>query len=640
MRPWILVSLLLALLALTLPALGQQRQQAPPTPYTPTTTEREKLDSLRRLLAERIEQGRRARLSPGLHGLLPDAEVFLQVAAMADRLRLYTSAAQVAQITRGLETGIERCALLEKGEAPWTTRPGRTVRGFVSRVDGSVQPYSVVLPADFRAGEVQSRRLDVVLHGRGPTEVSFLGQSEPANNRPPDQAFLELHPFGRANNGWRWAGETDVFEALEQVQRQYRIDPDRVILRGFSMGGHGAWHIGVHHPCRWAGVSPGAGFSETRKYARVTGPVPPYQEAAWHIYDAVDYALNLANTPFVTYGGDRDPQLQASLNMKAAAAREGLPLNLIIGPDTEHRYHPESLKQIMAELATYRRPAARTSVRFTTWTLKYNRCGFVRVDRLRRHYERAIVQAQIEGDTLRVTTLNVTGLTLEPLPPGIKAVAVDGVRLAASAPTLSLEMGADGWRPQAGDGGGRLRKQHGLQGPIDDAFTDRFVVVKGTGTPWNPAVQAHTDRTLTRFQDEWRLGFRGEVPVKMDTEVTEADWKDANLVLLGDPGSNRLLKRILGRLPLRWTRDRVVMNGREFGAGAVPVLIYPNPLNPRRYVVVNSGHTWGTAEILGSNVLLKPLLPDWAVLKPGADHAEVLAADFFDEEWGFGAGRL
>ena len=68
------------------------------------------------------------------------------------------------------------------------------------------------------------------------------------------------------------------------------------------------------------------------------------------------------------------------------------------------------------------------------------------------------------------------------------------------------------------------------------------------------------------------------------------------------------------------------------------VLIYPNPLNPRRYVVLNSGFTFREYDYL-NNARQVPKLPDWAVIdvrtppgprRPGA----VVAADFFGEDWG------
>jgi len=66
-----------------------------------------------------------------------------------------------------------------------------------------------------------------------------------------EQDYIELHPLGRVENGYRWAGETDIFEAIEAVCRQYSIDRDRIVLRGMSMGASGTWHLGLKHPARF-----------------------------------------------------------------------------------------------------------------------------------------------------------------------------------------------------------------------------------------------------------------------------------------------------------------------------------------------------------------------------------------------------
>src|SRR5438105_2830441 len=81
-----------------------------------------------------------------------------------------------------------------------------------------------------------------------------------------------------------------------------RIDHARIVLRGFSMGGAGTWHIGLHHPSRWVAMEAGAGFTDTRVYAKLK-EIPPYQASTLHIYDAMDYSLNAVNLPVVGYGG-------------------------------------------------------------------------------------------------------------------------------------------------------------------------------------------------------------------------------------------------------------------------------------------------------------------------------------------------
>src|SRR5262249_31357034 len=132
--------------------------------------------------------------------------------------------------------------------------------------------------------------------------------------------------------------------------------------------------------------------------------------------------------------------------------------------------------------------------------------------------------------------------------------------------------------------------------------------------------------------------FRGEVRVKDDTAVTEEEIAGNNLVLWGDPGANQVLSRIAGRLPIHWDPQAVRVGAQSYPADHhVPVMIYPNPLNPRRYVVLNSGFTFREYDYL-NNARQTPKLPDYAVIDinvpvssraPGA----VVTAGFFGERW-------
>jgi hypothetical protein len=125
--------------------------------------------------------------------------------------------------------------------------------------------------------------------------------------------------------------------------------------------------------------------------------------------------------------------------------------------------------------------------------------------------------------------------------------------------------------------------------------------------------------------------MRGDVRVKSDAEVTAADIANHNLILFGTPASNKLIGQIAGKLPIRWTNDAIVVGDKTFSAAEHTLaLIYPNPLNPRRYVVLNSGHTFGEKEFRGTNALLFPRLGDYAVLRRDGT---VVLAGLFNERW-------
>ncbi|HYM09785.1 MAG TPA: alpha/beta hydrolase-fold protein [Bryobacterales bacterium] len=601
-------------------------------PYKPTDAEKQQIRARLADLDRTLEVARNREPDDAL---LADAEVYRKAAQWILRFpeEFYTPA-YVANTLAALDRGLARAKLLAAGQSPWAKQKGRLVRAYRSRVDGSVQPYGLVIPDSYDGS--RPVRLDLVMHGKGATlnEVSFLAAHDSEQPVPPGQDFLQLDVFGRTNNAYRWAGETDVFEALESVRRRYNIDPRRIVLRGFSMGGAGAWHLGLHYPGLWAAVEAGAGFTETKRYAKPQGLPPeltPYQEAALHIYDAVDYALNAFNLPMVGYGGEIDPQLQASVNIREQLAREDLPLAdlrvlFLVGPHTPHRFHPDSKRESEEFIRRMLPQQTPDRLRFVTYTTRHNRCFWITVEGLERQYERAEVDAQRDSDGrhVTITTRNVSRLTLA----HPAKVTLDGQPIAAG-PLLFEKQGGQ-WKAASSTAG--LRKQHGLQGPIDDAFMEPFLCVRPTGKPWHPLANDYAQQTLDRFSQEFAKWLRGDVRVKDDTAVTPEDISNYNLVLFGDPGSNRLIGRIAGRLPIRWTRRSVVIAGQTFpAADHLPALIYPNPLNPKRYVVLNSGHTFHEKEFRGTNALLFPRLGDYAVID--AKSGEAALAGLFGVRW-------
>jgi len=141
-------------------------------------------------------------------------------------------------------------------------------------------------------------------------------------------------------------------------------------------------------------------------------------------------------------------------------------------------------------------------------------------------------------------------------------------------------------------------------------------------------------RMLEVFDRRYRLAYRGRLPVKDDKDVTEADFAKYNVVLFGDPGSNLWIGRMNGKLPVNWTKESVAFGGHSFPAAeSVPAFIYPNPMSPSKYVVVNSGLTADWQDWAGDHPT--PQLGDFAVMKvkPGSEEPAVAYAGLFDESW-------
>lgn len=591
---------------------------------------------------------------------LPDVQVFHKAVHDALKYDEIYDKREIAIARRLVKLGMDRAAALREGKIPWNTQTGLVVRGYKSRIDDSIQPYGLVVPATYQPQAAHQHRLDFWCHGRGEklTELSFINGrlNSPGEFTPPD-AFV-LHLYGRYCCANKLAGEVDMLEAYDHVRKHYPIDENRLVMRGFSMGGAACWQFAVHYAGMFAAAAPGAGFSETPEFLKVfqREKVQPtwYEKKLWNMYDCPGYVINLFNCPTIAYSGEIDSQKQAANVMAKAFESEGMHLTHLIGPKTAHTYEKntkaELNKQIDAIVAKGRDPLPK-KIRFATYTLRYNQQLWLTVDGLEEHWSQARVEAEIADNNIKATTKNVAALTFtfransNPLTGNAPKIEIDSqtLNLGAMSPNTArvvrLAKTGGKWNIASTLADGQLHKRHGLQGPIDDAFLDRFIMVAPTGTPWymTTGVWEHLERE--HAIDHWRRQFRGEAIVKKDIEITDADIASSNLIIWGDPSSNKLLAKIMDKLPFSWNSKTVKFAGKEYGANDhMPVMIYPNPLNPKKYVVLNSGFTFREYDYL-NNARQVPKLPDWAIVVAGPDSmtskgpGKIADAGFFDETW-------
>ena len=424
----------------------------------------------------------------------------------------------------------------------------------------------------------------------------------------------------------------------------------------------------THYADRWFAANPGAGFSETPRFLNVfqdeTLTPKPWEKTLWNLYDCDKWARNLAHCPTIAYSGEVDRQKQAADVMEEALAKHGIRLRHIIGAGMGHRYDDASkaiVEDVLNTLADKGREVS-SHVTFETSTLKYNRMQWIQVNGLKQHFTPAQVEARHfrgksgESSTFFIEFIalqNVTDVSVS-LPAGtisgptsaadIRWRIRDGEEprriMASSDGSVSLRIRLDSagvWRQVDSDPDG-LTKRHNLQGPIDDALMDSFVFVRPTGTAANEAAGKWATSELDRAIEHWRRHFRGDARVIDDTDVTDELAQQANLILWGDPSSNSVMAKIADKLPIQWNKDTITVGDNVYSsANHAPVLIYPNPMNPGRYVVLNSSFTFREYAYL-NNARQVPMLPDWAIINldtpagtvwPG----EVVDADFFDETW-------
>tara|TARA_Y100001960_G_C14724753_1_gene854325 strand:- start:997 stop:1893 length:897 start_codon:yes stop_codon:yes gene_type:complete len=91
---------------------------------------------------------------------------------------------------------------------------------------------------------------------------------------------------------WSANAEKLVLDLINQIQKKYPIDNNRVFLSGLSNGAIGAFWIGMNHPDRFAGIAPIAGGITER---------------------LMRFLVNLRNTPIYIIHGKSDPIFPVTL---------------------------------------------------------------------------------------------------------------------------------------------------------------------------------------------------------------------------------------------------------------------------------------------------------------------------------------
>ena len=600
-------------------------------------------------------------LAPRSKTLIPDAEIYynaVRYALVHDQFYRDKKPNEFDVAAKLLETGKRRARLLKNGETPWTRQTGLVVRGYISEVDGSVQPYGLEIPDTYDFDGSDDQRLDIWYHGRGNTlsEIKFLNDRETSPGKFQSPSTIIIHPFGRYCNANKFVGEIDTFEAVESVSERYRIDSKRTAVRGFSMGGAVVWHMATHHAGLWAAAAPGAGFAETAVYADTISKDPQptwYEQKLYNLYDATQYARNLFHCPTIAYSGSEDKQKQAADIMTEYMLNENLELTHIIGPGMGHKYDSASIEIINDQVQRWASKPIDpypNEIRFTTYTLRYNKMLWLTVDALDEHWKRSDVTIEVVGeDLLDIKTKNIQAFRID-VPPQIQStdpiILINGQRVRTFSPIsptglrlLAFRKYRGLWAPTfPGKQDGLMTKSHGLQGPIDDAFMSRFLFVlpsvKSSSSELDKWVESESKDAIA----QWWKQFRGEVRVKRDVDVTPQDIQKGHLILWGDPSSNSILARIHKELPIQWSGSQFTIADKRYSTDeATPVLIYPNPLNPERYIVINSSFTFSEFSG-GSNSLQVPKLPDWAIVNLNVARSErhpkgIIDAGFFNEYW-------
>ena len=282
---------------------------------------------------------------------------------------------------------------LPPGDTRLATRPlpGQDLRlSYHSAIDDTDQPYALYVPAGY-----DGRRpwpLVINLHGTSAgLSPEYVGQTSEHYTADENAAPLwaaERHgallvtPFGRGITEFRGIGENDVFCAVADVQRRYRVDPERISVTGLSMGGTGASELALHYPDYFAAAAPmGAAYS-----------------FPW-------LAANGQHLPFWCIGGEHDRNFQLGGRLVAdRMERLNFPTRLDIRAGRGHAdFVPEYYDGVIAWLVRQRVRRHPSGYSFSAALPLHGQAYWTAIDAIERPGTIGTVHAQIIGPNRLLT---------------------------------------------------------------------------------------------------------------------------------------------------------------------------------------------------------------------------------------------
>jgi hypothetical protein len=307
-------------------------------------------------------------------------------------------------------------------------------------------------------------------------------------------------------------------------------------------------------------------------------------------------AESLNNLPIFVHHGDDDRAV------KVDWSRWGVKLLQRWGYDVRYHEYPGKVHEALswsnplmnAEffLEHVRDPNPR-HVRIRSAELRHAQAYWVRVEQRARPLEFMHVDAEVvDRNLIRLDTDNVVDVVLSPsaLVDAAKPVAVvwngvaHGLRLG---PDGMLRLTDPAYRPAA------LRKTTKLPGSINDLFNTPFAVVVGTSSK-DPRTRELCRARGEQFKKAWEQWQKYPPRYFLDTEITPAEIAKYSLILIGGADANGVTAKLAAGIPLKVSGETITVgtgrDARSFHAPDAGVqLIYPNPRNPERYVLVAAG---------------------------------------------------
>ena len=515
---------------------------------------------------------------------------------------------------------------IKNGKDYFQEKRGRVKIGYLSEIDSTCQPFDLMIPNHFN--QKKSYGLLIYLHGKE-DQIQKYRNLLWANEDPglDELGVFKVAVYGRRNCWYLGAGEVDIFRVIQEICNLYPIDTTRIYLMGASMGGYGSWRLGLNYADRFAAISPICGRTTTGEdfYGETISPLS-YVENAMHL-------------PVRFYHGDIDPVIPVTDSRQMAQRLKQMRYEHVYTEfkDVKHDSWNAARadKQRLPYLTKFKLDPYPKAIHHKCFYLKYGKSYWAEIIRKTKWHNYATVDAKIQkGNKIKVVTDNVAEIRLNFNHPELNRQKMIVVTLnkqvlkseASSGWSIFYQDNDGQWHAGSAPSEG-LCKRKCAEGPWIDAEFEPFVIVYGTHES-NSADRLHE---FGHKLQEYYARFDMRPVLIPDSLVNDEKYRGYNLHLLGTPADNKYMAQIQAQLPVKIDSSGFILGDKYLFAECGLRMIYPNPLNPERYVRIDL-----LPSVNPDYGFLDETVADYLIYTIKDNKYQVLAKDFFNNDWQIG----
>jgi dienelactone hydrolase len=196
---------------------------------------------------------------------------------------------------------------------------------------GRYQPYGVYIP-----DKPGPHGMQMLFHGSGSVMSGLVNQPGMQQRFGEELNRVLVVPEARGQNGFGSdISERDLLDVMDDVEKTYDIDKEKVFAGGYSQGGYITYRMAMLYPHRFAGAVDWVGFTGD---AQNGTPAQGQGYTGGAVGNMIDFVGNLRRVPtFMLYaGGDELVHASGALAMQSAFQATDDVFTFYFHPAAEH----------------------------------------------------------------------------------------------------------------------------------------------------------------------------------------------------------------------------------------------------------------------------------------------------------------